>query len=242
MGRRRTALPQMLNMPVPDLLPPGAVLVDYLVYEYVPLPGGKDARPAEQRLACFVSRKGRPTVYLDLAPLAPVTEAVAAWRKDIRRGGGGFDRGMVLDEPAAGGAPGHPQIDLRKRVWAPVEPYLDKAELVLLSPDGPLCSAPFAALPGSRPGSYLLEEFPLVLAPIPRLIVPLKSETDFLGGRDGGAWSLREAPPKRIDAPLLIGDVDFDAGQRPPAAEGPPRRPSRAARDRPRNQNDRRSV
>ena len=42
-------------------------------------------------------------------------------------------------------------------LWRPLQPYLRKVKTVLISPDGPVCGLPFAALPGKR-GTYLLKE------------------------------------------------------------------------------------
>ena len=47
---------------------------------------------------------------------------------------------------------------LGRLVWEPLRPHLDGARTVLVAPDGALVRFPFAALPGSRPGSYLVED------------------------------------------------------------------------------------
>jgi CHAT domain-containing protein len=73
------------------------------------------------------------------------------------------------------------------------------ADTIFLSPDGPLHQFPFAALPGSRPDQYLLEERNFIIAPVPRLLPQLLAgATDLSTGR-------------QPSAPLLIGDVDFDS-------------------------------
>jgi hypothetical protein len=48
----------------------------------------------------------------------------------------------------------HPGVKLRKLVWEPLETSLADAETVLISPDGPLCRFPFAALPGTQPTRF----------------------------------------------------------------------------------------
>ena len=48
--------------------------------------------------------------------------------------------------------------ELHRRLWKPLQPHLVDAKTVLIAPDGILNQFPFAALPGQRPGSYLLED------------------------------------------------------------------------------------
>jgi CHAT domain-containing protein len=77
---------------------------------------------------------------------------------------------------------------------------------VLICPDGALGRVPFAALPGSKPGSYLIEEVALATVPVPSalpaLLAPLPGEG-------------------RLKPSLLVvGDVDHDSGAAAPAADG----------------------
>src|SRR5262249_25159332 len=72
-------------------------------------------------------------------------------------------------------------------------PHLKGAATVLISPDEALAQFPFAALPGSKPGTFLLEEIPLAVVPVPARL------TEPPGARPGATPSL-----------LLVGDVDFD--------------------------------
>jgi hypothetical protein len=55
-------------------------------------------------------------------------------------------------------------------VWQPLGPHLQGASSVLVSADGALTRLPLAALPGSQPGTYLLEEVPLAVVPVPQLL------------------------------------------------------------------------
>jgi len=210
MGRRRSKLPQFLPA-VPSLqLPPGAALVDYLVYDYTPLPeAGKPPPAPERRLACFVSGPKTPEAYLDLGPLSPVEDAAGQWRRALQNPQVA-SRGVRRKPLPTDGDPDAARRALRERIWAPLSPHLDKAEVVFISPDGPLSLIPFAALPGAKPGTYLLEDYALAVAPIPRLVKPLISQTDFLARRDGAGWTTDLLP--EVDAsPLLVGDVDFAA-------------------------------
>jgi CHAT domain-containing protein len=108
--------------------------------------------------------------------------AVDAWRKSFgRTTSGQADPGGIL----------------RKLVWEPLLPRLGDARTILVSPDGALGRLPWAALPGQKPGSYLIEERAFAVVPIPRLLPELLARTT-----------------KHVtDASLmLVGEVDFDAG------------------------------
>src|SRR5262249_14564729 len=131
---------QMTPARLQAALPPDVALVDFFEYAHQTPPrktGGKVT--SERRLAAFVVHNGRPITRLDLGPVAPVTNAAESWRRTF------------------GAKP--PAEELRRLVWQPLEPHLKGARVVLIAPDGALTRLPFAALPGSRPGSYLLEEW-----------------------------------------------------------------------------------
>jgi CHAT domain-containing protein len=66
--------------------------------------------------------------------------------------------------------------------------------VVLVSPDAALGRLPFAALPGKKPGSYLIEEVPIAVLPVPQFLPLLLRPVT-------GANSL-----------LAVGDVDFGEG------------------------------
>jgi CHAT domain-containing protein/tetratricopeptide (TPR) repeat protein len=147
--RQYRALRQATARQVADALPPATALVDFLEYtHYGPPPEGKGKPKGEGRLLAFVMARGREPVCVQLGPSAPVAQAVLAWRRPIQS----FPPGP-LNEGAA--------RELVRRVWQPLQPHLAGASVVLLAPDGALTALPFAALPGGRPGSFLLEEVAL---------------------------------------------------------------------------------
>jgi CHAT domain-containing protein len=78
-----------------------------------------------------------------------------------------------------------------------LEKQLGGVSTVLISPDGVLAKLPWAALPGRKPNSYLLEERALAILPIPQQLPQLLQRPPALA--DEGA-SL-----------LLVGDVDYGA-------------------------------
>jgi uncharacterized protein (TIGR02996 family) len=108
-----------------------------------------------------------------------IEEAVTAWRQKLTR----------LDEGAEQARAVH------QLVWQPLSKHLKGVKTVLVSPEGPLAQLPFAALPGSKPGTYLLEEVALALVPVPQLLPAL----------------LAPAGQRAVPLLLLVGDVDFDA-------------------------------
>jgi tetratricopeptide (TPR) repeat protein len=162
-------------------IPPQTALVDVLEYWHSPPPAAKKGPfEFERRLVSFVVRHDAEVRRVDLGPVTPVAKAINDWRQTYGRPGAS-----------------NPGSDLRARVWKPLEPALAGAETILFSPDGPLCQFPLAALPGSKPHSYLIEERNIVVIPVPRLVPQLLASAGIQSA-DGPA-----------SAPLLIGDVDF---------------------------------
>jgi tetratricopeptide (TPR) repeat protein/CHAT domain-containing protein len=139
----------LARAPYTDLvrqLPAHAAFIDLLRYYH--WTGDLKAKPVPHYLA-FVLRPGRPVRRVDLGPAPPIDETLARWRRDLGNG---------LSSPAA--AP------LRRLVWVPLAAFLGpETDTVYLSPDGALHSLPWAALPGNKPGTFLLEEYALALVP-----------------------------------------------------------------------------
>ena len=81
-------------------------------------------------------------------------------------------------------------------MWDKLVPHLDGAKTVLISPDGPLTGLPFAALPGQKPGSYLVEDgYAFATVPVPQLLPALLAPP---------------AKPAEVAPSLLaVGDVDY---------------------------------
>jgi CHAT domain-containing protein/tetratricopeptide (TPR) repeat protein len=169
-----------------DALPAGAVLVDILEFDFERDVGWPRKKTRRTRLAAFVVSAGTPVRFVDLGPVPPIAKAVDAWRAALERG----------PAPAA--------AELRRLVWEPLREAIAGAEVVLVSPDGVLNRLPFAALPGEKPGRFLLEEVAVAVVPVPRLLPRLLGET---------------APGDAEPSLLLIGQVDYgpasDPGDRP---------------------------
>jgi tetratricopeptide (TPR) repeat protein len=161
-------------------LPRDVVLVDYLVYHRSGI-RYRDGKPNQQRhLLAFVSRKGKPTVRLDLGPAQKVEAAARAWRTSLVRGQSGQALGAKL----------------KKLIWSPLEKHLEGARVVLISPDGVLASLPFAALPGKKANTYLIEDVAFTVVAVPQMLPEMLKPVD---------------KAKRLKPSLLVvGDVDYD--------------------------------
>jgi CHAT domain-containing protein len=127
-------------------LPAGTVLLDLLRYTHLePDPKRRGWWLEEDRLLAFVVAKGREPICVPLGPEAPIARLIAAWRAPL-----------AADPPAS---PSESVArELRRLLWLPLEKHLPPGCAVLVAPDGALCGLPFAALPGARPGSFLVEE------------------------------------------------------------------------------------
>jgi CHAT domain-containing protein len=167
------------------------VLLDFLEYTHaLPGVGGKGQVPAERRLVAFVVRPDHPLTRVDLGPAKPIADATVAWRGTLKR-----------RFPVRG--PQDPAATLRKLLWLPLESHLEGAQVVLVSPDGPLNQLPLAALPGKDPAHYLLEEVPLVSISVPQIL------PDLLAPQKG---------PPPAPSLLVLGAVDYGGGTGPSAA------------------------
>jgi CHAT domain-containing protein len=129
----------------------------------------------------FVLRPGQPVRRVELGPAQPIEDAINDWRRDVKAGKSSTAAAI-----------------LRKRVWEPLAEHLPaEVETVFLAPDGALTALPWVALPGSRPGTVLLEEpFTLALVPHGRFLLErllAKESTD----RDAGLL-------------LAVGAVQYD--------------------------------
>ncbi len=188
------------------LLPEDAALVDFFVYRW-----SDYARPVRERfrarLTAFILRRGRPTARVELGGLDALSGAINAWRKDTGSGRNG--------------------AALRRLLWLPLEPHLEGVSTVLLSPDGPVASVPFGALPGGKRGSFLLEERTFSVIPVPRSLAggakagPAAPALLALGGVEYGEGKWPALPGTRAEASgvakrfrgELLGGADATAGR-----------------------------
>jgi len=183
-----------------ELLPADTALVDFLEYTHFDADKLKDGKAgATRKLVAFIVAADRPVVKIDLGVREAIGVATLAWRDRGGRNEGEYDAGAVL----------------RRLVWQPIQDHLSDVATVLVSPDGPLHALPFAGLPGSEPGTYLVEEYAIATIPVPALLPTLyaQSEASRNGVRDRS-----KTDTKRTPSLLVIGDADY--GGDPGAAIG----------------------
>ncbi len=118
----------------------------------------------------YVLAKGRPVRAVDLGPAAPIDEAAKTWREAITR---------RQASPAA-------EI-IRRLVWDPLaRQFAPGTTTVVLVLDGGLTAVPWAALPGDKPGTVLLEQYALATVPhapflLDRLTAPAHPSDELKG-------------------------------------------------------------
>jgi CHAT domain-containing protein/Tfp pilus assembly protein PilF len=139
-------------------------LVQFTRFEQDPQVKGRGGERRTPSYVGFVLARGRPVRRVDLGPAQPIDEAVAQWRKAI-----------VARQPSAAAA------TLRRRVWEPLAQHIpSQTTTVIIAPDGLLTAIPWAALPGDRSGTVLLEQYAIALVPhapflLDRLTAPAPS-------------------------------------------------------------------
>jgi CHAT domain-containing protein len=162
-------------------LPPHTAFLDlFRYYGQNPQVAGKAGERWPPCYVGFVVQPGRAIERVELGEAVPIEQALDAWRRAI------LDR---KDSPAAN--------RLRRLVWEPLEMHLAAGtQAVYLAPDSALTRLPWAALPGRRPGTVLLEEYTLGFVEHgPHLLAALRRPT----ARSDRAGSL-----------LLVGGVRYD--------------------------------
>jgi CHAT domain-containing protein len=118
---------------------------------------------------------------------------------------------MVAGEPEPLQTAAH---ELSRRVWEPLKPHLEGATTVLVSTDSALAYFPLAALPGHRPGTYLVEELAIgYVSSAHRLVETLAAPSD---GKP-------KSPEADAAGLLAIGGIDYhaDAGGAAPTESAP---------------------
>jgi CHAT domain-containing protein/Tfp pilus assembly protein PilF len=166
------------------VLSPDAVLVDLLAYTRFEIdlrkPGDAGWKRTPGYLAFVVSRGG--VQWADLGEAAAIERAVALWRE-------------ALATPRAP-VPADLPAKVRQLVWAKVRSLFPPGtRVVYVAPDLALARVPWAALPGDRPGTLVLEEFAVATVP----------HGPFLLDR----LSPQPARPTGRDRLLVVGGVSY---------------------------------
>jgi tetratricopeptide (TPR) repeat protein len=166
-------------------LPAQAVLVDTFRYRTY---DAKARKWGEARYAAFVLRHDRPVVRVELgdgdAPAKGIEAALQQWRQDIANN----HHSQAAEQ-------------LRRLVWEPLAKHFPEGtSTVYLCPDGEFSALPWAALPGDRKGTVLLDDYAFALVPDGLALLEQLAESPQAGGSG------------RL---LLVGGVAYD--DKPPA-------------------------
>ncbi len=166
----RQALERSPHTKLVEALPEHTVVLDLAYYvrieEDPQIQGEKGERFTPSYIG-FVLAKGRQVHAVDLGPAAPIDEAVGIWRSAIKE---------RQASPAA--------RTLRRLVWEPLaRQFAPETTTVVLALDGHLTAVPWAALPGDKPGTVLLEQYALATVPhapflLDRLTAPAPTTDD----------------------------------------------------------------
>jgi CHAT domain-containing protein len=196
--RRPPPSPEQLRQALPD----GTALLDLVVYRsWVPPEKRKGKKEEWQyHLVAFVVRPDQDVQTLFFEDLKTIQTLIEAWRTAATR-----NNAAAQAEAAR---------QLHEKLWQPLQKHLGQARTVLICPDGPLARFPFAALPGSKPGSFLIEDLAIGYVTSGRQLTDLLQPADkdltppagllALGGVDYGAAAGR----KQAFAPLHGTDLE----------------------------------
>jgi CHAT domain-containing protein len=169
------------------LLPRDTVLVDFLEYGFFePRTKHQENATSQSRLMAFIVRPDQPVEEVELGRVEPIAADISDWRRT-------FGAGRVAERA-------DPGADLRRLVWDKLQPHLQGAKTILISPDGVTARFPWMALPGEKPGTYLIDDVAIAVVPVPRML------PEMLARSNSGPGGQRAAPSL-----LLVGDVDFGA-------------------------------
>jgi CHAT domain-containing protein/tetratricopeptide (TPR) repeat protein len=184
---------------VADALPAKTAFIDFLFYRHSsPPPEGKGALLTETKLLAFVLIRGQKPSLVRFQATEKITQELHNWRQAV-----------VNRQP-----PDKPARELSRRLWQPLRKHLKGVEAVLIAPDGPLCGLPFAALPGRKADTYLVEELAFGYVTSGRHLLELNADKDSPRGQGlltlgGLAYGKPAAKPAAAAAfaPLAFADL-----------------------------------
>jgi CHAT domain-containing protein/Tfp pilus assembly protein PilF len=133
-------------------LPERTAFVDLLRYvrpRWDPKVKGEKGKSSASHYVAFVLTRGR-LARVDLGEAKPIEEALALWRR-------------ALDEDSA--AADKHGARVRRLAWDRLAGELKGSDTVYLSPDAALTRLPWAALPGDKPDTVLLERLRVAVVP-----------------------------------------------------------------------------
>src|SRR5262249_43994281 len=136
-----------------EALPTNTAVVDFLTYTYFQHDKEKPGREGQKRtpsyVAFVITRDKISRVELNEA--APINKAVHLWREGIQK---------------SKRVPADLAQDVRDLVWAKVRAELPpNIKTVYIAPDMDLTAVPWAAVPGDKEKTILLEDFAVAVIP-----------------------------------------------------------------------------
>jgi CHAT domain-containing protein/Tfp pilus assembly protein PilF len=166
-------------------LPADAAFVDYVHYSFFQYDQDRPAGEKQKNTKCYLAFvvTSEKLVRVELEAAEKIETAVLSWREAITSG-----TKLTDTVPAK----------VRKLVWEKVQKALPPGiKTLYICPDKALCKVPFAALPGDKPGTLLLEEFAIATIPHgPFLLDKLWPQEQI------------KNPPTNA---LLVGGVKYDS-------------------------------
>ena len=205
--RNQLDLRQVTPAGVQRSLPESAALVDILEYFRYLQPEERTGKSHwDFRLAAFVVRN-KSIERVELGPVLPIYETIRMWRRAFVP--------LTADEAPEATDPvprdkAEVSRRLRELIWDKLEPHLTGVKTVLISPDGITARFPWPAMPGRKPGSFLIEELAIGVVPIPRLLAQLPADANQ-GAKTPTSGKRTSSEPSL----LIVGDVNYDAESSP---------------------------
>ena len=194
-------------------LPANAALLDlvrFTLYEPPATRGGKwKFTPHYEAFVLRPAAKasGYTLVWIHLGEARPLDDAAASWRQ------------RLLGRVASTTPSEAPERTLRQLLWQRVEKHLSGCTAVVIVPDGSLTILPWAALPGRRPGSYLLEDYALSTVAYGQHLYDLLTRKPATGDRTLAVGGVRydSVSPTAAGERLALAHRGpaLDAGTRP---------------------------
>lgn len=178
-------------------LPARCVLIEFLRFDKTDMPFSIES-PTKGHYAAWVVNRSEVD-FVDLGPAEPIDKAIEAARRQIRM--------PDLFDPASLGAEDKRLHALLKRladrVLTPLESHISPLfNRWLISPDGPLWTVPWAALPVDDE-HYLVEKIKISL---------LSSGRELIWGRRAAAYL-------KSRSGLVLANPDFDEAETAPSAQ-----------------------
>ncbi len=164
-----------------EQLPPGVAVVDLIqvdVWKYIDYEitfenedGSTNKRTVKKNIPTLVydafvlrSDSEENVSWIQLGEAEQINTTVNRWRSQLTGRQQEIKPDDQLTVSSNDLAGSEPSADLRRLVWQKLEPHLDGCHTVIILPDGALNRVPWAALPGRKPDSYLVEDYALATA------------------------------------------------------------------------------